>query len=626
MAHESFEDEEVAKLLNERFVAVKVDREERPDVDSIYMRVCQLLTGQGGWPLHVFLTPDQKPFYAGTYFPKESRYGRPGFVDVLKHLSETYRDQREKIEEATTQIIGALQENASRSREGELDKSILQETFQQLANQFDAIYGGFGHAPKFPIPHQLMFLMKYYRWTKNEQALYMVKKTLTQMAKGGIWDHIGFGFARYSTDNMWLVPHFEKMLYDNALLLYTFVEAWQITKNPEFKKNSEQIIEFVLREMRDESGAFFSAIDADSEGEEGKYYVWTKKEVVETLGEELGELFCKVYDITEEGNFEGKNIPNLINWNVEKAALNWQMPFEQLEEQLEQARKMLFEKRSERPFPHFDDKILTAWNGLMICALAKAGAAFQKKEYIDIAKKALEFIGNHLIAGDRIMVRYRKGEVKQKGFLDDYAFLLWAYLEMYEATLQLAYLKKAKQLADRMIRLFWDQDNGGFFFTGHDGESLIVREKEIYDGALPAGNSVAAFTLLKLTRLTGDVSYSEKLHQMYSLFSKEVERYGSGHVFFLQSFLTEQMPQKEIVILGPKDCRKKETLLNQFRQAFTPEIFVLVAENPDQFLDIAEFAKSYRMLNNETTIYICENFACRQPTTDFEEVIKTLNI
>ncbi len=626
MAHESFEDEEVAKILNERFVAIKVDREERPDIDSIYMRVCQILTGQGGWPLNVFITPDQKPFYAGTYFPKQSRFGRPGFIDVLQQLSEIYQKEHEKIEKTAARITEVLNKNASRNKKGELKQSVLHETFHQLSSNFDTIYGGFGQAPKFPIPHMLMFLMKYYEWTKHENALYFVNKTLVQMAKGGIWDHIGFGFARYSTDAMWLVPHFEKMLYDNALLLYTFSEAYQVTQNPQFKTIAEQIIEFVRRDMRNESGSFYSAIDADSEGEEGKFYVWTKQEVVEILGQELGEQFCHIYDITEEGNFEGKNIPNLIHTNEEKAAITYQMELEELKEQLEQARQKLFEKRIERPFPHVDDKVLTAWNALMIAALAKAGAVFDQEAYIEMAKKALNFIENHLIVDGRVMVRYRDGEVKQQAFIDDYAYLLWAYIEMYEATFNLTYLHKGKQLADKMIDLFWDQENGGFFFTGHDSEAMLVKEKEIYDGALPSGNSVAAFALLKLSRLTGNLDLHESVQQMYSIFKEEVEKYPSGHTFFLQSLLMEQLPQKEVVIIGPKDCSKRKRLLNRIQQAYTMELSVLVAEDPNQFAQIAEFAKNYRMINNETTIYICENFACQQPTTDVEEVINTLNL
>ncbi|WAA13119.1 thioredoxin domain-containing protein [Fervidibacillus halotolerans] len=626
MARETFEDEEVANILNERFVAVKVDREERPDIDSIYMKVCQMLTGQGGWPLHVFITPDQKPFYAGTYFPKESRFGRPGFVDVLLQLSQIYHHEQEKIEKTTTRIVEAIHQKANRNKKGELKSSVLHQAFHQLSNLFDPIYGGFGQAPKFPTPHMLQFLLKYYVWTKDEHALYMVNKTLMQLRKGGIWDHIGFGFSRYSTDPMWLVPHFEKMLYDNALLLYTFSEAYQLTKNPQYQRIAEQIITFIGRDMQHESGAFFSAIDADSDGEEGKFYVWTKQEIIEILGQELGETFCHVYGITEDGNFEGKNIPNLIFTNKEKLAKYNQKSLKDLEWKLEQARKLLLEKRSQRPFPLVDDKVLTGWNALMIAALAKAGAAFDQESYIQMAKRALDFIEHRLIVDGRVMVRYRDGEVKQKAFIDEYAYLLWAYIEMYEGTFDITYLHKSKQLVKKMMDLFWDQESGGFFFTGTDCETMLVKEKEIYDGALPSGNSVAAFSFLKLSRLTGNIDLYKRVQGMYSVFKEEVEQNPIGHTFFLQTILMEQFPPKEVVIIGSKHCNKRKKLLKQIQQAYTVNLFSLVVEDPKDLEQVAEFAKHYRPINEKTTVFICENFACQQPTTNIEEVRTFLNV
>ncbi|WAA08608.1 thioredoxin domain-containing protein [Fervidibacillus albus] len=626
MAHESFEDVEVAEILNERFVAVKVDREERPDIDAIYMKVCQMLTGQGGWPLNVFLTPDQKPFYAGTYFPKKSRFGRPGLIDVLRQLSQTYEKEPEKVSQMTTRLMEAIDRQVRRQKKGELSITVLHDTFHQLSNQFDTKFGGFGHAPKFPIPHTLMFLLKFYVWTKDEQALSMVNKTLIQMRKGGIWDHIGFGFARYSTDAMWLVPHFEKMLYDQALLLYTFTEAYQLTENSQFQTIAEQIIEFVRRDLQHESGAFFSAIDADSDGEEGNFYVWTKQEIVEILGQELGEQFCQMYGISEQGNFEGKNIPNRIFPNKDKLANRYEMTIDELEGQMEVAREKLFQKRKERPTPQVDDKVLTGWNALMIAALAKAGAVFDCKLYIDMAKNALAFVEEQLFVDGRLMVRYRDGDVKQKAFMDDYAYLLWAYIELYEATFDFRYLQKGKQLAEKMMHLFWDQEHGGFFFTGYDAETILVKDKEIYDGALPSGNSVAATSLLKLGRLTGTFEYVEIVYEMYSLFKEEVEQIPAVHTFFLQSLLIEQFPQKEVVIIGPKNCQKRKKLLKRIQQAYTPELSVIVAEDPKQLAQVAEFAKHYRMVNHETTIYICENFACKQPTTNVEEVIQKLNL
>ncbi|MGR0119436.1 thioredoxin domain-containing protein [Bacillus halotolerans] len=624
MAHESFEDEEIARLLNERFVAIKVDREERPDVDSVYMRICQLMTGQGGWPLNVFITPDQKPFYAGTYFPKTSKYNRPGFVDVLEHLSETFANDREHVEDIAENAAKHLQtKTAAKTSEG-LSESAIHRTFQQLANGFDTIYGGFGQAPKFPMPHMLMYLLRYYHTTGQENALYNVTKTLDSMANGGIYDHIGYGFARYSTDDEWLVPHFEKMLYDNALLLTAYTEAYQVTQNSRYKEICEQIITFIQREMTHEDGSFFSALDADTEGEEGKYYVWSKKEILKTLGEDLGTLYCNVYDITEKGNFEGKNIPNLIHTKREQIKADSGFTDEELSRKLEDARLKLLKTREERTYPHVDDKVLTSWNALMIAGLAKAARVFQEPQYLTLADDAITFIENNVIIDGRVMVRYRDGEVKNKGFIDDYAFLLWAYLDLYEASFDLSYLEKAKKLSDDMIDLFWDEEHGGFYFIGHDAEALIVREKEVYDGAVPSGNSVAAVQLLRLGQVTGDLSLIEKAETMFSVFKPEIEAYPSGHSFFMQSVLKHMTPKKEIVIFGRPDDPDRKQITSALQQAFIPNDSILVAEHPDQCKDIAPFAADYRIIDDRTTVYICENFACQQPTTDIEEALQTL--
>ncbi|MCA1183957.1 thioredoxin domain-containing protein [Bacillus licheniformis] len=624
MAHESFEDEEVAKLLNEKFVSIKVDREERPDVDSIYMTICQMMTGQGGWPLNVFLTPDQKPFYAGTYFPKTSRFNRPGFVEVVKQLSDTFAKNREHVEDIAEKAANNLRIKAKSDAGDSLGEDILRRTYQQLINSFDAAYGGFGSAPKFPIPHMLTFLLRYHQYSGEENALYSVMKTLDSMANGGIYDHVGYGFARYSTDDEWLVPHFEKMLYDNALLLIAYTEAYQITKNERYKQISEQIITFVRREMTDEKGAFYSALDADTEGVEGKYYVWSKEEVLETLGDELGELYCAVYNITQEGNFEGHNIPNLIYTRLEDIKDEFALTDEELQNKLEEARTKLFEKRQERTYPHVDDKVLTSWNALMIAGLAKAAKVYNAPEYLEMARAAAEFIENKLIQDGRIMVRYRDGEVKNKGFIDDYAFLLWAYIELYEASLDLTDLRKAKKLEADMKGLFWDEEHGGFYFTGSDAEALIVRDKEVYDGALPSGNGVLAVQLSRLGRLTGDLSLHDQAAKMFAAFHGDVSAYPSGHTNFLQGLLSQVMPQKEIVVLGKRNDPDRQKIVSALQQAFQPNYAVLAAESPDDFKGIADFAAEYKAVDNKTTVYICENFACRQPTTNIDEALDQL--
>jgi uncharacterized protein len=624
MAHESFEDEEVAAILNEKYISIKVDREERPDIDSIYMRVCQMLTGHGGWPLSVFLTPDKKPFYAGTYFPKRSRYGRPGFIDVLTQLYDKYKENPSEITKVAEQITKALEQSARAFGAERLSLEAIEKAYRQLSNSFDAVYGGFGGAPKFPIPHMLMFLMRYYEWKRDDRALLMVEKTLNGMADGGIYDHIGYGFARYSTDAMWLVPHFEKMLYDNALLAIAYTEAYQLTKNERYREITEQIIEFVKREMTSHDGAFYSAIDADSEGVEGKYYVWTPDEVINALGAELGELYCRVYDITEEGNFEGKNVPNLIHARMDRIAKQYRLSEEELREKLEEARQRLFAERSLRVYPHVDDKILTAWNALMIAALAKAAKVYERRDYLQMAERALSFIETNLFQDGRLMVRYRDGEVKHKGIIDDYAYLVWAYIEMYEATLSLSYLQKAKACTEQMIRLFWDEEHGAFFMTANDAETLIVREKEIYDGALPSGNSVAAVQMIRLARLTGDFTLLEKAETMYKVFQRQVEAYESGHTFFLQGLLLLEAQTVEVVLFGKQGDEKREQLIQKWQHTFAPNVFLLAAEHPADFADISPFAAEYEPLAEETTVYVCENFACQQPTTDVESVAEQL--
>jgi hypothetical protein len=611
MAHESFEDEEVAKLLNDRFVSIKVDREERPDIDAIYMKVCQALTGQGGWPLNVFLTPDQKPFYAGTYFPKESRFGRPGFVDVVTQLYDQYKQNPEKITNIGEQITSAFQ-NQKREKQS-LDENILHQCYQQLEQSFDPKYGGFGQAPKFPAPHQLTFLLRYYRWTKKEKALEMVTKTLDGMADGGIYDHIGYGFARYSVDEKWLVPHFEKMLYDQAMLAIAYTEAYQVTQRERYRSVTEEILSYVTREMLDTKGGFFSAEDADSEGEEGKFYLWDKDEILNALDPEMGRAFCDAYDITETGNFEGKNIPNLIRHNLSEAE----------RKQLEKARDELFKIREKRIHPYKDDKILTAWNGLMAVAFAKAGRVFQKESYIETARKAISFIETHLVRNDRLMARFRDGEVKYRGFIDDYANLLWANIEMYETCFEIGYLKHAVHLAQRMVELFWDQEEGGFYFYGNDSETLITRPKELYDAAVPSGNSVAALQFLRLSKLTGDTEYEKKVAELFKLFADEAIHDPSGYCYFLQSLLTTQMSGKEVVILGKKGSQGYNQLVDSIQRAFLPEVTYLISEKPEELSQVAPFTESFKA-EKETTVYICENFSCQRPTTDVDAVLSQL--
>ncbi|ALX50308.1 thioredoxin domain-containing protein [Lentibacillus amyloliquefaciens] len=614
LAHESFEDEEVAGWLNEHYVAIKVDREERPDIDSVYMKVCQMMTGQGGWPLSIFMTPEKVPFYAGTYFPRDSKYGMPGFMDVITQLHEKYREDPDQISKVTKSVTDALKKTVTAKSENRLTKDMTDKAFEQLGKRFDFTNGGFGSAPKFPTPQNLLYLLRYYHFTGKTAALKMAESTLQTMAKGGIYDHIGFGFARYSTDEKWLVPHFEKMLYDNALLLMAYTECYQITGNPLYKTISEQIITFVTSEMQNPGGGFYSAIDADSEGIEGKYYVWEHDEIFSVLGEELGTLFTTAYGMTPEGNFEGKNIPNLLNTDMEKIAADNDLRISVLYQKLEESRRSLLLEREKRVYPHVDDKILTSWNAMMIAGLAKAGKVFENDAYTKIAENSMQFIEQNLIQENRVMARYRDGDVKFNGYHDDYAFLLWAYSELYEATFSLSYLKQAQTIADDMIDLFWDTDEGGFFFNGHDSEELLSREKQVYDGALPSGNGVASVMLAKMGYLTGKTAYLDKLEEMYYAFYDDINEVPVAGIQFIQSLLLMENPTKEVVVLGDAN-----PFTTELKQTFLPDVTLLAGKNTKELAQAAPFTADYKQLNGALTVYVCENFACHQPTTDTDQ-------
>ncbi|HEX6595214.1 MAG TPA: thioredoxin domain-containing protein [Bacillota bacterium] len=625
MARESFEDEEIAAYLNKHYISIKVDREERPDIDSIYMKVCQMMTGHGGWPLTIVMTPDEVPFFAGTYFPKKNAYGMPSMMEVLQHVHHTYTNDPTHIEEVTERVHEALHETVQTKSTHRLTKTAADEAFHQLERKFDFTNGGFGAAPKFPQPHNLLFLLHYYYFTGKKAALKMVEYTLQKMAAGGIYDHVGFGFCRYSTDEKWLIPHFEKMLYDNALLLYTYTQCFAVTKSPFYKQISEQIIQFIRREMTSTEGAFYSAIDADSEGVEGKYYVWEDEEIFDILGEELGERYAYAYNITPVGNFQTKNIPNTLQTNFEQIAIQYNLPLDTLHEQLEEARQKLLTAREKRVYPHIDDKILTSWNGLMIAALANAGKVFNEKMYVQQAERALHFIEKHLFQEGRLMARYRDQETKYKAYIDDYAFLLWAYIELYEATFSVAYLQKGKQLLDQMIDLFWDSELGGFYFTGKDAEQLIAKDKEVYDGALPSGNSTAAVMLVKMSSLTGELTYVDYVNHMYRTFFNDIDRQASAGAFFVQSLLLTEYPTKEIVLFLPLTNETKEQkILNKLQQAFLPDVSILVAQHKSEFVDVAPFAAQYKPIDDKPTLYMCEHFSCQSPTTEVNEEIERL--
>ncbi|PTX49607.1 hypothetical protein C8P63_1402 [Melghirimyces profundicolus] len=623
MEKESFEDEEVAHLLNKEYVAVKVDREERPDVDSIYMSVCQALTGHGGWPLTIIMTPEQKPFFAGTYYPKKAVQGRPGLMEILEQVAQAWKDDREKVEDAGRKITHAVQTQLKVTEAGEVGKEEMDEAYRHFKSTYDPEYGGFGQEPKFPRPHDFLFLLRYWKENKEPFALSMVEHTLDAMRRGGIYDQIGYGFARYSVDRKWLVPHFEKMLYDNAMLVYAYLETHQATGDESYADTAREIFTYVLRDMTSPEGGFYSAEDADSEGVEGKFYVWTPEEVNEVLGEEEGELFSGYYDITPEGNFEGKSIPNRIDQSLEGYAERTGLSVEDLKSRLEESREKLFRAREGRVHPHKDDKILTSWNGLMIAALAKGARVLGEDRFAEAASNSAEFILEKLRnKNGRLLARYRDGEAAIPGYLDDYAFLTWGLIELYEATFRPKHLRQALEITREMLELFGDEEEGGLYFTGKDAEKLITRTKEVYDGAIPSGNSVAALNLARLARLTGDPELREQADRQIKAFAGSIGNAPMAYSFFLTAVQFFQGSPKEIVIAGPDGDELTRNMLRHVQREFLPEAVLLY--NPvgkgEDLTRLVPFTAEQQPLNGKATAYVCENFACRTPATNLAEL------
>ncbi|MDI9597497.1 MAG: thioredoxin domain-containing protein, partial [Atribacterota bacterium] len=543
MAHESFEDESVARLINEIFIPVKVDREERPDIDKVYIQVAILMTGSGGWPLTIFLTPDKTPFFAATYIPKNNQYGHKGLIEILQQVKELWKYQQNKLLEQGNQLIDALQKNSVNLNGEILTNEILERAYQEFSDRFDNKAGGFGKAPKFPSPHQLLFLLRYWKRTENEQALAMVEKTLQSMQAGGIFDHIGFGFHRYSTDKNWILPHFEKMLYDQALLSMSYLEAYQMTGKIIYSDTARKILNYVTRDMMSEEGGFYSAEDADSEGEEGKYYLWTEKELKDILDKDEFVFVKKYLNIETEGNLYKKGQPGEIfgNRNIFYKGLQEQTRADITKEivvsdtgKWEKIREKLYGIRAKRIPPDKDRKILTDWNGLIIAALAKAAQVLEDEDFLEAAKKAADFIFRRLEdSSNHLLHRYSEGDAAIPGFLDDYAFLIWGLLELYKATFSNEYLQKALDLNKVLFLDFWDEKNGGFYFTSANNEQLLIRQKEVYDGAIPSGNSVAFCNLLKLADFTGNKQFKQRAYQLLKAFSPMVEQNPSAYAYFL---------------------------------------------------------------------------------------------
>ena len=608
MAHESFEDSEVADLLNREFISIKVDREERPDIDAVYMSVCQAMTGSGGWPLTIFMTPEQKPFFAGTYFPKNGGYGRFGLMDLLDRVAYLWKNNREELLRAGNQITAAINQGQT-GNGSKPDRRLVERAYSQLAQRFDHKWGGFGGAPKFPTPHNLLLLMRYADTLQESNAMKMAEITLEDMAKGGIFDHIGGGFSRYSTDEMWLVPHFEKMLYDNTLLLIAYTKAYQHTKKESFADTADRTAGYILRELTDEEGGCYCGQDADSDGVEGKYYVFTPEEVKTVLGEENGEEFCRLYDITDAGNFEGKSIPNRIHTSENV----WDMDDPRLEK--------LYEYRINRTKLHKDDKILLFWNAWAMIALAKAGQVLEEPSYLDAAIRIHAFIERKMVdENDRLYLRYRDGEAAYVGQLEDYAVYALALLELYRTTFDVKYLQAAVHRVEQMVELFEDKNKGGYFMTAFDGEQLIARPKETYDGATPSGNSVAAMVLQTLASVTGEQKWQAAADRQLFFLAGEIGEYPSASCFGVLAMMDALYPHRELVCATSDDL--PDELKDYLRSHPADDLHILLKtkENAEALAECAPFTNDYPIPEQGAMYYLCENGACKAPVSDFSQL------
>ena len=621
MERESFENETIAGLMNDNFVSIKVDREERPDLDQVYMQAVQMLTGSGGWPMTVFLTPEGKPFYGGTYFPPEDRQGMPGFPRLLTSIAEAYSTNRGEIDRVTKQLTTQMsQSNQVSQGTSILTVDILHKAYSSLATNFDYQNGGFGNAPKFPQPMTPEFLLRYYHHGYNPRALELVELTLEKMAYGGIYDQIGGGFHRYSTDAYWLVPHFEKMLYDNALLARLYLHTYLITGRALYRRVVEETLDYVLREMTDSSGGFYSAQDADSEGVEGKFFVWSPDEINSVMGDADGEVFAGYYGVTGAGNFEGKNILN-IRQDPEEFAETKGLTADQLGDIINRGSKALLEVREQRIHPMRDDKVLASWNGLMLRSFAEAAAALRRPDYLAVAIKNAEFLARSMKSDGRLLRTYRDGQAKLLGYLEDYSFVIDGLLALYEATFDLRWLDEAVTLADSMIELFWDEGIGGFYDTGSDHETLVVRPRDVFDNAQPCGGSVASDVLLRLAVFTGNNDYSAKatvpLRSLHQAMSQSPG--GTGHWLSALDFYVS--PPKEIAVIGPRDDPTTQALLDTVFHRFLPNKAVMGVETPlipaddNSEADIPLLA-GRGMVGGLPSAYVCQNYACQLPVTD----------
>jgi len=618
MEKESFENEDIADFLNKNFVSIKVDREERPDIDSIYMNFVQMTTGSGGWPMSVFLTPDLKPFFGGTYFPPENKYGRAGFKTLLTEISDAWKNKKNDILGSAEQITRILRVAANTGTSGKINSNIISNrTFlfskaeQNLVNSFDGKWGGFGGAPKFPPAGKIAFLLRMFHKSQNSNLLEIAEFTLNQMAYGGIYDHLGGGFHRYSVDEKWFAPHFEKMLYDNALLAGVYIDAYLITKNPFYKKIAEEILNYILRDMTDSKGGFYSSEDADSEGKEGEFYTWTKPEIISVLGKEDGELFCKTFNVTGQGNFEEKNILFLDSELPEDNKIN-------------SLKNKLFEFREKKIHPHKDDKVMASWNGLMISAFAKAYGAFGDQKYLDAGKKAAQFFNAEMTESNILYRIYRNGKRSIHGFLNDYANMASAYLELYEIDFDDKWLYASEKLADSMINKFWNEKNECFLLNSENHKNLIADVRPTYDSSIPSGSAVASMVLLKLSRLTGNENYNKIVASVLEKFAPEMEKYPSGYAYMLAVLDFYLSPAKEIVIAGKRGMADTEKLIEVVNSVYHPNTITAFSDADIPENKKTELTRGRKMVDGKAVAYICENNVCKLPVTSIEKLSEFL--
>ena len=628
MAHESFENPTIAELMNQNFVNIKVDREERPDLDAIYMQAVQALTGRGGWPMTVFLTPEGIPFYGGTYYPPEDRVNMPGFPHLLQAIAEAYRSRRPELLQGGKELLGRLQESIGLPpASGPLDRGLLDNAFAQLSSQFDRREGGFGAAPKFPQPMALDFLLRTHHRRHDPSALQMADLTLQNMAHGGMYDQLGGGFHRYSTDAYWLVPHFEKMLYDNAQLARIYIQAFQAGGNPLYRRVAEETLDYVIREMTGPEGQFYSTQDADSEGVEGKFFVWTPQEIIDALGEADGQLVCRYFDVTEQGNWDELNILHVAQ-RPEDVAAAAGVSIERLHAAVQRGSRVLFERREMRVKPGLDDKALSAWNGLMLRVFAEAARVLERDDYREVAIRNAEFIRLHLWRNGRLLRSYRAGQAKLNGYLEDYALLINGLLSLYEATFDTHWFIWSVELARIMVTSFADEAGGGFFDTSvGDHEALVMRPKELFDNAMPSGNSAAAEALVRLSRFSGDDSLERRALSILEPLAQAMVRYPTGFANMLCAADMALASSKEIAVIGDFAAEDTRALLRCIFAPYLPNKVVAGADaNDRQAGEVVPLLADRTAGGRAALVYVCEHFTCQMPAADLQTLAEQLEI